>query len=68
MPQYPSIKRHLAFVAAVPEIIGQEKIIASRISQFFEVYIVSALMYWAICLIIERILIKLELRAAQHIR
>lgn len=58
----------LAFVAAVPEIIGQAKIIAGRTSQFFEVYIVAALMYWAICLIVEGLLVRLERRATQHNR
>ncbi|WP_434778165.1 amino acid ABC transporter permease [Neisseria sp. Ec49-e6-T10] len=56
----------LAFVASVPEIIGQAKIVAARTSQFFEVYIVAALMYWAICLVVERVVILLERRLTKH--
>lgn len=52
----------LAFAASVPEIIGQAKIIAGRTSQFFEVYIVAALIYWGICIVIERLLEYLENR------
>jgi len=52
----------LAFAASVPEIIGQAKIIAGRTSQFFEVYIVAALIYWAICIVFERLLVYLENR------
>lgn len=52
----------LAFVASVPEIIGEAKIVAARTSQFFEAFIVAALMYWSICLIVERLLILLERR------
>lgn len=44
----------LAFAASVPEILGQAKIIAGRTSQFFEVYIVAALIYWALCIILEQ--------------
>lgn len=45
----------LAFAASVPEILGQAKIIAGRTSQFFEVYIVAALIYWVLCIILEQI-------------
>jgi len=46
----------LAFAASVPEIIGQAKITAARTSNFFEAYIVAALMYWIICVILEQML------------
>lgn len=50
----------LAFAAAVPEIIGHAKIIAGRTSKFFEVYIVAAVLYWLICIVLERLLLYLE--------
>lgn len=50
----------LAFVAAVPEIMGQAKIVAGRASRFFEAYIVAALLYWLICLVLERSVALLE--------
>jgi len=46
----------LAFAASVPEIIGQAKITAARTSNFFEAYIVAAMMYWVICVILEQLL------------
>lgn len=58
----------LAFAASVPEIIGKAKIIAGRTSQFFEVYIVAALLYWIICIIIERLLLFLENRFRRYER
>lgn len=56
----------LAFIAAVPEIMGEAKIIAGRTSQFFEVYVVAALIYWVICLICELILNLLERRSRKY--
>ena len=50
----------LAFTAAVPETMGQAKIQAGRASRFFESYIDAALIYWAICIILERILAIIE--------
>jgi His/Glu/Gln/Arg/opine family amino acid ABC transporter permease subunit len=56
----------LAFAASVPEIIGQAKITAARTSNFFEAYIVAALMYWAICVILEQLLRYSERRLRRH--
>lgn len=58
----------LAFAASVPEIIGMAKIIAGRTSQFFEVYIVAALLYWIICLALERLMMLLENRLRRNER
>jgi L-cystine transport system permease protein len=55
----------LAFVTSVPEIMAEAKIIAGRTSKFFEPYVVAALMYWAICLILEQGLRVLEKRFAR---
>lgn len=52
----------LAFAASVPEILGEAKMIAGRTSQFFEVYIVAALIYWILCTILEQISNLLERR------
>lgn len=52
----------LAFAASVPEILGQAKIIAGRTSQFFEVYIVAALIYWVLCIILEQLSNVIERR------
>lgn len=58
----------LAFAASVPEIMGQAKISAARTSNFFEAYIVAAMMYWIICIIFERIIAIVERRMRKHER
>ena len=58
----------LAFAVAVPEIIGQAKIIAGRTSSFFEVYIIAALVYWVLCIILERIFKYIEKKSTKHER
>lgn len=50
----------LAFTAAICEVMGQAKIIAGRDSKFLEAYIVAALIYWAMCLLCEPIIKRLE--------
>ncbi|WP_408869154.1 amino acid ABC transporter permease [Brochothrix campestris] len=56
----------LAFAASVPEILGEAKMIAGRTSQFFEVYIVAALIYWALCSILELVSVILEQRLTKQ--
>lgn len=56
----------LAFIIGVPEIIGEAKIIGGRTSRIFEVYFVAAMLYWGICLILERILFTIEARLKRH--
>jgi His/Glu/Gln/Arg/opine family amino acid ABC transporter permease subunit len=58
----------LAFAASVPEIIGQAKITAARSSNFLEAYIVAALLYWVICIVLERLLGASEKRLRLHER
>ncbi|MDD6037623.1 MAG: amino acid ABC transporter permease [bacterium] len=43
----------LAFVAAVPDIMGEAKIVAGRTSRFFEAYIDAAVIFWMICVAFE---------------
>lgn len=50
----------LAFMISVVEMMGEAKILGARGLQFFEVYIVVALIYWLICIIVERVVIVLE--------
>ena len=58
----------LAFVASVPEILGQAKIIAGRSNMFFECYLVAALVYWVVCIILEQILRLVEKYTRRHER
>ncbi len=58
----------LAFMISVVEMMGQAKILGARGLQFFEVYIVVALIYWIICIIVERTVIRLEKRVKQFER
>lgn len=50
----------LAFVVSVVELMGKAKIVGAAGLNFFEVYIVVALIYWIICIIIEKGIAKLE--------
>ena len=52
----------LAFTVSVPEIIGEAKIIAGRTSNFFEVYIIAALIYWVLCIFLEQAFKLIEKR------
>ncbi|BDG09842.1 amino acid ABC transporter permease [Anaeromyxobacter paludicola] len=52
----------LAFLVSVVELMGEAKILGARGLQFFEVYIVVALIYWVICIGIERVVAVLERR------
>jgi len=45
----------LAFMISVVEMMGEAKILGARGLRFFEVYVAVALVYWAICIIIERL-------------
>jgi len=56
----------LAFAASVPEIMGMAKINAARTSNFFEAYIVAAMIYWIICIIFEYMISLAEKRMRRH--
>jgi len=55
----------LAFMISVVELMGEAKILGARGLRFFEVYIAVALVYWAICILIERLIAFLEGRVRQ---
>ena len=57
----------LAFTAAVPEIMGMAKIEAGKSSRFFEAYIDAAIIYWIICIILERIQALVEKKSRKRI-
>ena len=57
----------LAFVIAVVEIMAQAKIVGARSLRFFEVYIDSAIIYWVLCLIAERVVYWLEKKTRKHL-
>jgi His/Glu/Gln/Arg/opine family amino acid ABC transporter permease subunit len=46
----------LAFAVAIPEMLGQAKILAARSSKFLEAYLAAAIFYFAICLICQQLL------------
>jgi len=45
----------LAFMTSVVEMMGEAKILGARGLRFFEVYVAVAILYWVICIIIERL-------------
>lgn len=50
----------LVFAAGVIDILAQAKILGARVFNFLEVYIAAALVYWAICIVIEVLIKKTE--------
>lgn len=58
----------LVFIIGVIDIMGQAKILGSRGLAFFEVYIATAIIYWILCIIIERLLVLIEKRARRYER
>ena len=56
----------LAFIISVVEMMGQAKIIGASGLNFFEVYIVVALVYWVLCIIIEKGISLIEVKLRKH--
>lgn len=54
----------LAFTCAVVEMTAEGRIIGGRTFRYFEVYISLAIIYWAITIVVERIIRLLERRLA----
>ncbi|MUT66491.1 amino acid ABC transporter permease [Paenibacillus sp. NEAU-GSW1] len=52
----------LVFVIGVVDIMGQAKIIGARGLAYFEVYIAVAAIYWILCIVIEKVLARVEKR------
>jgi L-cystine transport system permease protein len=52
----------LAFMISVVELMGEAKILGARGLRFFEVYVAVALVYWMICILIERLVAVAERR------
>lgn len=50
----------LAFIISVVEMMGQAKIVGAQGLNFFEVYIVVAILYWVICIFIEKVVFLSE--------
>jgi len=50
----------LASVITVPELMGLADIESGRSSKFLEVYLMAALMYWFLCVILETLFTKIE--------
>jgi L-cystine transport system permease protein len=50
----------LVFVLGVVDIMGQARIMGARGLAFFEVYVAVALVYWAVCIVFELVLARLE--------
>ncbi len=50
------------FMIGVVDMMGQAKIMGARALAFFEVYVAVSLIYWLVCILIERGLVVLEKR------
>ena len=58
----------LVFIIGVVDIMGQAKILGSRGLAFFEVYIATSIIFWILCIIVERLLVMIEKRARRYER
>ncbi|REE86436.1 L-cystine transport system permease protein [Paenibacillus taihuensis] len=58
----------LVFVIGVIDIMGEAKIIGARGLAYFEVFIAVSLIYWPVCIIIERVLVIVEKRIRKYER
>lgn len=58
----------LVFIIGVIDIMGQAKILGSRGLAFFEVYIAVSIVYWIVCIVVERLLVIVEKRARRYER
>jgi len=52
----------LIFMIAIIDVMGEAKIIGARGLSYFEVYVGVSLIYWAVCILLERMLFALENR------
>ena len=52
----------LASIITVPELMGLADIESGRSSKFLEVYLMAALMYWALCVFLEWVFFRIEER------
>lgn len=50
----------LASIITVPELMGVADIESGRSSKFLEVYVMAALLYWALCVFLESIFFQIE--------
>ena len=50
----------LVFNIAVVDIMAQARIVGARSYRYFEVYIAVSLIYWVCCMLLERLLAKIE--------
>lgn len=56
----------LASIITVTDLMGLADIEAARSSRFLEVYLMAALMYWGICVVLEWIFAKLESKMRKY--
>jgi His/Glu/Gln/Arg/opine family amino acid ABC transporter permease subunit len=50
----------LAFIVSVVDIMAAAKLAGGRSYRYFEVFVLVALIYWFVCLIVEKIMARLE--------
>jgi His/Glu/Gln/Arg/opine family amino acid ABC transporter permease subunit len=58
----------LAFSISVVDMMAEAKIVGSRSFRFFEIYIVVSVIYWVICIAIERVVAAVEVRLRRYDR
>jgi L-cystine transport system permease protein len=56
------------FIIGIVDIMGEAKIIGARAMAYMEVYVATALIYWCICIFLERLFAYLEKRVKRYER
>ncbi|SHI94993.1 amino acid ABC transporter membrane protein, PAAT family (TC 3.A.1.3.-) [Clostridium cavendishii DSM 21758] len=56
----------LAFSISIVDLMSQAKLVGAEGLNFFEVYIVVAIIYWIICIFIEKAFVLLEIRFKRY--
>lgn len=56
----------LVFVAGVMDIMAKARVVGSRTFSYLEVYIAAALIYWGVCIVLEKLLAIIERRSKKY--
>jgi L-cystine transport system permease protein len=62
------LETSFVFTIGVMEIMGRARIIGARSTAYIEVYVAVALIYWAVCIVLERLFRILERRNKRYQR
>ncbi|SMC46236.1 amino acid ABC transporter permease [Papillibacter cinnamivorans] len=56
----------LAYMISVHEMMGVAVVLANRAYNYLEIYIVTAVIYWLLCVLLERVFARMEFRFSRY--